>query len=269
MSEHDRLFVVVDPAQEQHMALKRAIITSQIRQQRPRLYLFFAVNSEAVDTHASNSKLFRNKSWLDAVLKPVETAGIEYELEFCWSREWHKSILKSSCHYNPRTILLVAAPRQLRNPMSFGSAYWELLRNAQSPVLLVRPGAGEKRSRILAAVNYQNNSKDYAGLNNRIIERGEWLASHYGATLHIVNAYSDSMDYPDYGRLANRTRLPADRIHVRPGSTESVLTETAKEVGADIVLLGTRPERGMSSMIRRNTAARVARKLDVDLMVVN
>lgn len=269
MSEHDKLFVVVDPATEQHMALKRAIISSQIREQRSRLYLFFAVNSETVNTDASNGNVFRNKSWLDAVLKPVETAGIEYDLEFCWSREWHKSILKSAYHYNPRTILLVVPPRQQRHLLSFGSARWELLRNAGSPVLLVQPGASEKRTRILAAVNYQNNSEDYAGLNNRIIERGEWLAAHYGATLHIVNAYSDSMDYPDYGRLANRTGLPAERIFVRPGSTETVVTETAKEIGADIVLLGTRPERGMSSMIRRNTAERVARKLDVDLMVVN
>lgn len=106
-------------------------------------------------------------------------------------------------------------------------------------------------------------------MNNRIIERGEWLARHYRATLHIVNAYSDSMDYPDYGRLANRTRLPADRIFIRPGSVDTVVTDTAKEIGADIVLLGARPERGISSMIRRNTAERIAGKLDVDLMVVN
>ena len=77
------------------------------------------------------------------------------------------------------------------------------------------------------------------------------------------------MDYPDYGRLAKRTGLPSEQLFVRPGSIETVVTNTAKEVGADIVLLGTRPDNGMTSMIRRNTAERVAAKLDVDLMVVN
>lgn len=269
MREHDKLFVVMDPAQDQHMALERAIITSQIREQRSRLYLFFNVNFDSADTHASNVNLYRNRTWLDAVLKPVESAGLEYDVEFCWSREWHKSILRSACNFDPRTIIMVMPPRQQLNPISFGSARWELLRSARCPVLLVRPGATGKRTRILAAVNYQNNSEDYAGLNNRIIERGEWLARHYRGSLHIVNAYADSMDYPDYGRLANRTRLPADRIFVRHGSVESVVTETAKEISADIVLLGTRPERGMGAIIRRNTAEGVARKLDVDLMVIN
>jgi universal stress protein E len=268
VKEPDRLFVVVDPAHEYHVALHRAIITSLVREDPSQLHIFIVVDGNTVDTHATNDNLFRGKEWLDTLLRSVAETGIRYEVTFCWSGEWHKAILRAAGRFNPRTILLPVLAGVNEHRFAFSAARWDLLRKARCPVLLVRPGASESRNNVLAAVNFQHNSGPYRKLNDRIIERGHWLASHYRAVLHTVNAYTASMDYPDYGQLAKRTRLSSERIFVRPGSTAAVITETAQEIGADIVVIGTRSGNGLGAMIRGNTAERIAGKLLVDLMVV-
>ncbi|MEC8427023.1 MAG: universal stress protein, partial [Pseudomonadota bacterium] len=82
-------------------------------------------------------------------------------------------------------------------------------------------------------------------------------------------AYLDSMHYPDRGKLANETGLDAEHIHVKPGYTDEVVSAMAKELGADIVVMGTLGQTGKSRTRRGNTAERVIAGLDVDVMVFN
>ena len=95
------------------------------------------------------------------------------------------------------------------------------------------------------------------------------LAKSYGADFHVVNAYIDSLLYPDRGRLAKHTGLSQSNTHVEQGYTDEVISRVAKKIDADVVIIGTLGQTGLTKTRRGNTAERVISALDVDVVVVN
>jgi len=270
-SEQERVFVVVDPTASNHIALQRAIITARFRTPAPTLYIFIAVDSESIDTRATNDSLFKNSQWFEEEIHgPLNREGLDYQIEISWSSEWQRSILKSANRFGADVILLpIQKKKKHALRITFSESKWKVLKKATCPVILVRPGAAEQRKTILAAVNFQAIGDQQRLLNANILARGKWLAEHYGAELHVVNAYKDSMNYPDRGKLAKETGLPSENIHVVPGYTDEAVAKTAKEILADLVIMGTLGQTGQSATRRGNTAERVISGLDVDVVVVN
>ena len=270
-SDQERVFVVVDPTASEHIALQRAIITARFRTKAPTLYVFVAVDSESIDTRATNDSLFKNSQWFeDEIHGPLKQEGLDYQIEISWSSEWQRSILKSANRFGADMILLPIQNKKKHSlRLTFSESKWKVLKKATCPVILVRPGAAEQRKTILAAVNFQAIGDQQKLLNANVLARGKWLAEHYGAELHVVNAWKDSMNYPDRGKLAKEADLPSKNIHVVPGYTDEAVAKTAKEIDADLVIMGTLGQTGQTATRRGNTAERVISGLDVDVVVVN
>ncbi len=270
MAKAERLFVVVDPADSAHAALERAILTSGLREVKPILKVFVAVDSEAVDTRAVNDNLFRDQNWFTTEIRqPLEEAGLEYTIEVSWSTEWQQSILMSSKQFGTDRIYLPVHERGNTSRFSFSESKWDLLKTADCPVVLIQPGAPKQRKTVLAAVNFQAIEDAQIELNKSILTWGKELAEMYKAEFHVVNAYVDSMNYPDRGRLANETGLPAEKIHVEQGYTDEAVSRVAERLNADVVVMGTLGQNGLIRSRRGNTAARVIAALKQDIMVVN
>lgn len=269
-TEQPKLFVVVDPNDEQHVALERAAITAKLQDIKPYVYVFVAVDGDAVDTRASNDKLFRDQRWFDeAIKKPLEDAGIEYLIEVTWSSEWQASIMQSAKRFGADLIYLPVHAKVNYTRFTFTESKWELLKGAHCPVVLIRPGAKPQRKVILAAVNFQASRDVQKELNKLILEQARHYAELYNAEFHVVNGYLDSMSYPDRGRLVRETGLQPDRIHVRNGYTSDVVSEVANDINADLVVMGTLGQNGMATSRRGNTAERLIAALDDDVMVIN
>ena len=271
MSEQEKVFVVVDPTASEHIALQRAIITARFRKPAPSLYIFVGVDSESVDTRATNDSLFKNSEWFEEEIHaPLKKEGLDYKIEISWSSEWQRSILKSAKSFGADLILLPVAKKK-KNALrfTFSESKWKVLKNATCPVILVRPGAAEQRKTVLAAVNFQAIGSSQKLLNANILAHGKWLSENYGAELHVVNAYVDSMHYPDRGNLAKEANLPSSNIHVVKGYTDETVAKTAKKLNADLVVMGTLGQTGQTKTRRGNTAERVISALDMDVVVVN
>lgn len=270
MTIQQKLFVVVDPNDDQHIALERAIITGALHEVKPYIYVFVAVDADAVDTRASNDNLFRDQRWFDEVIKkPLADAGLDYLIEVSWSREWQDSIMQASKRFGADLIYLPVHAKVTYSRFTFTESKWELLKGAHCPVVLIRPGAKPQRSVILAAVNFQAQREVQKELNKIILEQARHFSEVYGAELHVVNGYLDSMNYPDRGRLVRETGLKQERIHVRNGYTSDVVSQVAEEIGADLVVIGTLGQTGVTRTRRGNTAERLIGALDDDVMVIN
>lgn len=271
MKSIERLFVVVDPADSRHFALERAIKSASLVEGIEVMFkVFVAVDSDAVDTRAVNNNLFRDQQWFETeIRKPFEDLGLNYSIEVSWSSEWQRSILHSSSSFNASRIMLPVHERGSSTRLFFSESKWNLLKSAQCPVVLIQPGANEYRQRVLAAVNYQAVQDGQKALNRAILEQSRLTAELYNAELHVVNAYVDSMSYPDRGRLANESGLPAERVHVQEGYTDEAVSAVADRINADLVVMGTLGQNGMVKSRRGNTAERVINALSQDIMVVN
>ncbi len=270
MSTPEHIFVVVDPNDTRHAALERVLKTAVQHTTPPVLKIFVAVDSEAVDTRSVNDNLCRDQGWFETEIKaPIETLGFEYSIELSWTHEWQKSILKASKRFSANRIYLPVHARVPSSRFSFSESKWDLLKTAECPVVLIQPGATADRKVILVAVNVQAMADEQRALNASIIQWGKEVAGIYNADLHVVNAYLDSMNYPDRGKLARESELAADKTHVVQGYTDEVVSQVAKEINADLVIMGTLGQNGMVNSRRGNTAERVIAALDQDIMVVN
>ncbi|SDJ98960.1 universal stress protein [Microbulbifer yueqingensis] len=271
--QQQTIFVVVDPNDDQHVALERALATARLRSPQPRLLVFVAVDGEAVDTRAVNDHLFRDEHWFrEAIREPIAEAGLECEIQVCWSSDWQGAIIQESKRCNAEMIYLPVHAKTSRR-FTFAESKWQVLKGARCPVVLIRPGAKARRKVVLATVNYQAKTAKQRQLNRQISERARYIAANYDAELHLVNAYLDSMLYPDRGalaKLASKTGVPANRIHVHRGYTSDVVAAVAGEIDADVVVMGTLNQYGATgTLLRGNTAERVIGELDVDVMVCN
>jgi len=270
MSKSQKLFVVVDPTADSHIALERAIIISKLHIAKPFIHVFVAVDPDAVDTRSSNDNLFRDQRWFDEVIKkPLIDAGIDYLIEVSWSSEWQKSIMDSAKRFAVDVIYLPVHARTNNRRFTFTESKWELLKGAYCPVVLIRPGANAQRKVILAAINMQAQRDVQRELNKMIVEQAKFYAEMYGADVHVVNGYLDSLNYPDRGRLVNETGMPSDHIHVRNDYTSDVVSEVAEDINADLVIMGTLGQNGMTATRRGNTAERLIAALQTDVMVLN
>jgi universal stress protein E len=264
------MFVVVDPNDEQHVALERVAMTSQLQEHKPFVHVFVAVDGNAVDTRAYNANLVRDQSWFDEQIRAVlNSAGVEHLVEVSWSSEWQESIMQSAKRANADLIYLPVHANTNNRRFFFTESKWDLLKGASCPVVLIRPGARAERKKVLAAVNFQAVRDVQIELNEKILAAGHLYGDVYGAELHVVNGYMDSMSYPDRGRLANDTGVATDRIHVDHGYTSDVVANVAEQINADLVVMGTLGQNGMLKTRRGNTAERLIDALDTDVMVIN
>lgn len=270
MTNPERIFVVVDPNDTKHAALGRVLKTAVQHSTPPVLKIFVAVDGEAVDTRSVNDRLCRDQSWFDTEIKQViEAVGLQYSIEVSWSAEWQKSILLASKRFSADRIYLPVHERTPSSRFSFSESKWDLLKTAECPVVLIQPGATADRKVVLMAINVQALLDPQRELNASIVKWGKEVSGIYNADLHVVNAYLDSMNYPDRGKLARESDLPAEKIHVVQGYTDEVVSKVANEINADLVIMGTLGQNGMTTSRRGNTAERVIAALHQDVMVVN
>jgi len=269
VADRERIFIVIDPAADDHPALRRGIITAQIRQPHAELFLFVSLDGQAVDTRARNSNLYRDREWFETLFSQVEGAGLDYRCEVSWSSEWPEATLRAAERFDADLLLLPVLRRPLSGKPLLSEPKWNVLRNATCPVLIVQPGTKELRKVVLAALKVQSRDPRYEELNRKIAAWARRTADRYGAELQVVNAYRDQDDYPDRARLIELAGVPNDHVHVEDGAPEKVIERVAREVEADIVVIGTLARQGLSAVMRGNTSERVISVLNQDVMTVN
>ncbi|MDT8399947.1 MAG: universal stress protein [Pseudomonadales bacterium] len=265
MTQKEELLVVIEPSQENHIALERAILTSRLREVKPVLHLFIGVDAESTDLKARNANLFRDNKWLENLLKPIEEEGLEYTYEFSWSIEWAEALLINADRVHPDLILIPDYEAGIRRSL-FSDSKWAILRRSACPVMIVRPGASSHRKRILAAINVQNEDPKYVELNEKIISKSLQVAKLYKAELFVVNAYSDSLNYPNREKIMARTALPSKNVHAEQGDTADIIAEYANRIKADLVVMGTMARKGALSLMRGNTSERLLNRIKQDVI---
>ncbi len=273
IQEHSgKVFIVVDPAQEQPLALDRALITAKLLSKdssipAPEPHILLSVDMDNTDTSADNEQVCRGSDWFfEKIIDPLKATEMQYSIEMSWSTDWYGSIIKGAEKQNAELIMLPLATRPSERERIFSDSIWHLLRTATCPILVVQPGAKPQRKTILAAVNFQSHKPEYQRLNELIISRAQWTAKNYGADLHVVNAYQDSLNYPDRAKLASETEVDTSHIHVRIGAPDEIIAEVAKEIDADILVIGTR---GRSSRWRGNTSEKIITQVDCDILSIH
>lgn len=267
--ENSEIVVVVDPAQDRPIALERVIRTSEFIRDRthmdPVVHVLLAVDMDNTDTSCDNPRIIRDADWFSReVADRLVASKLKYTLQMSWCTDWYRAIRKVASEYQVGGIMLPISGKP-RSGRLFSEPIWHLLRTASSPVTIVQPNRPAHRKTVLAAVNFQSHQEEYQRLNTRIVEVASWIAANYGAQFHLVNAYEDSLHYPDRSQLA-RTGIDPANIHVYAGNADDVIAKVAKEIDSDLLVIGTRSR---PSRWRGATAERIIGRVDCDITTVS
>ncbi len=160
-----------------------------------------------------------------------------------------------------------------------GSVTRALMRTCPCPVWAIKPGSGAHYRQVLAAIDPLADDPEHLELNETILHLAASLARAESAVLHLVSVWSVPMERTLRSRLGTtacdrliaeaeaRVRrtvdrwhtehLPQDltvRVHVLRGAASERIAETAKDVDADLIVMGTVCRSGLSGLLVGNTA---------------
>lgn len=263
-----KFLVVIDPSHDRHLALERMI---DIIRQRPESVSDFhlLIGFEGADKADPNAptEVVQSHEWFSALLAPLNEFGVEFTTEFFWTGNWRNSITDRAEVYNCDTIMLCESSAEHKRGIT--DSKWDLVRQASCDVVIVDEGTEAPIKCILAAVNTQAKDEGHQALNDRILDRGKFLADYFGADFHVVNAYTHSEDFPDRQLISRMSGLPRENIHRDMGKPEEVIAAVAAKVGADMVVLGISPRQGLSAAFASHTTEKVMERITVDVVAIN
>ncbi len=188
----------------------------------------------------------------------------------------------------------------------FGSSDMHLLRKCPCPVWIMKTGDKGRYQRILAAVDVERieENEQSSGLNRQILELASSLALSEFAELHIVHAWTawgesllntprfsladdeEVTDWVEQQRLVDAEKVqqllqsldeilgPKTREYIKPqmhtikGEPHRVIPQVAKEIGADLVVMGTVARTGIPGLIMGNTAETILNRIYCSVLAV-
>lgn len=265
--ETRKFLVVVDPCHERHLALERM---TDIARQRSEwisdFHLLIGFEGEDKTDPDSPKEVVRSLDWLTEILRPLDGLDVEYTAELLWTSSWRQSILDAADRYGCDTIMLPESSAEHKKHLT--DSKWELIRAAKGDVIICDKGTSGPIKCILAAINVQAKDETHRALNEKIIERAQFLAKYFDADLQVVNAYSDSEDFPDRDLMMRMTGLPREKVHRDMGKPGEVIARMVEKLHADMVVLGISPSKGLAARFSSHVTEKVMESIDVDVVAL-
>lgn len=257
----NKLFVIIDPTTETQPAFERALQSAHMTGTRLHLYACVPVDDEA------QCAALRHQ--LEGMVKRCLEEGVEAHGELDEGEDWSARAVRAAARCAASLVFKSSfthssVQRELRPTSDF-----TLLRLAPCPVLLVKDQHDWHSRRVVAAVNSQSVDDAHVRLNNLVVSLAQNFSDAYGSDVHFVSAYADANSPPDADALAERFGAPVEHIHVARGSAAEVITEQARAVDADLIIIGTVGRSGIKGRVVGNTAEKVLDNTDADVLVVN
>jgi len=183
-----------------------------------------------------------------------------------------------------RIDVVVAGKRATRelDGRRLGSVARHLLRKCPCPVWLEDPRESRDPSVLLAAT-------DLSTVGDRVVELAASVGAELGAELHVVHAYSLSMEaqltgdkerdrYEREQRKAARKHLDEvlgrtplagkAEVHIGLTSATHAVLECVERLRPGLVVMGTLSRGGVSGLLMGNTAERLVDRIDCALLTI-
>ncbi|HDR1021487.1 TPA: universal stress protein UspE [Pasteurella multocida] len=301
----NNILVVLNPENEKQYALARAVrlVKEQKSEQKVKITVFLAVYDLSYEMSALLSAEEREEMHRGVIaqrtqlIQPYLEKYADPNIEFTPLVIWHSNEAEAiAAEVEKSTYDLVVKYTKEEESITsliFTPMDWQLLRKCPTPLLMVRDGDWKHQRRILIAVNTTDDDEDrnHSMINQQLVALGIDLASNLErGNVHLVTAYPPTpvnmaIDLPEFNggeyeknirgqylinmkALRQQFGIDEDHTHVREGFPEEVIPEVAKELEAELVVLGTVGRTGLSAAFLGNTAEHVINRLSCNLLAI-
>lgn len=298
MATFQDVLVVLDPTCEEQKALNRAIELAEHTACRLTAFLSIYDFSYEMTTMLSGEEresmkdavLKDRQQWIEELLKDAKHKGIDCQAQVLWHNRPFEAIVQAVSEHGYDLVIKGTHDHDVLKSMIFTPTDWHVLRKCPCPVLLVKDHAWPEKGHVLAAVNAGSEQAHHKALNEKIIRQAQAVAGMLHGHVHLVNAYPGTpihiaIEIPEFNpaeytesmrhhhqdavkTLAFAHGITDEYCHVLEGLPEDVIPKVAKEIDAEIVIIGTIGRTGLSAAIIGNTAEHVIDKLDCDILAL-
>ncbi len=268
MFDNQKLFVVVDPTEDDLSALERVLTICKTRVDETGKYpevTLFVTAELGKSANPGKEDGYRDLEWVTNLRKPFVDLGANCKVLLSWTDNWSKSILEMASSGDYTSIVMPFHSGDEKQYLS--NEFWHLVRNTKIPVILTGTSEStELRKTILVCRNVHDSG--LRKINEKTLAYAKDVAQKQGATVHVVASYRDSSDYPDRGRLAAETGLPNNQLHVKIGAPEDVIHEVADDIDADLVILAVSPRKDLKTALMGRKMDKIIKTINRDMSLV-
>jgi len=242
------------------------------------------------------------REWLEDTVNSVPTDGVSVDKKVLIGKPFIEIIRQVLRNDHDLIIKCADADSALREIL-FSSTDKHLMRKCPCPVWIVKPTERQKYLRILAAVDQDPEQPAKDTLNRQILEISTSMALAEYSEAHIVHAWEvfgeslltshkwnfSEAEYEamlgeeatgrrrwlknlvkNYGTSTdtNNAGVPDIHFHVIQGPAQFVVSDLARELSADLVVMGTVARTGIDGFFMGNTAESILGQLDCSVLTI-
>lgn len=298
METYKKILVVLDPEDKKHIPLQRAAhLARQVGAQITVLLIVYELAPELLSSLSNKygaklkENIIRDKQyWLSEQLDSLMLNGLVVNTKVCWHKYQHQAIAEYVNQYHFDLVVKRAKLHSELGSLLITPTDWHLLRECLSPILLVKGAQWRSGGRILSAIDVDNNQASHLAFNNKILQESCHLAEILQAEVHLVNCYLEddvSMNFfpSDTGKkidpekvkhqhqssvdqIVLKHQISQDNIHIMKGLPDFAIPRIARNIDAELVVLGTCGRSGISEALMGHTAEHVFDQINCDLLAL-
>ena len=244
----------------------------------------------------------KKREWLEDTVNSVATDEVSIDKKLLVGKPFIEIIRQVLRNDHDLIIKCADADSGLREIL-FSSTDKHLMRKCPCPVWIIKPTERQKYLRILAAVDQDPQEPATDTLNRQILEMSTSMALAEYSEAHIVHAWevfgesllvSHKWDFSEaefkamleeeatgrrrwlknlvknYGTSTdtNNADVLDLHLHVVKGPAQFVVSELARELAVDLVVMGTVARTGIDGFFMGNTAESILGQLDCSVLTV-
>jgi universal stress protein E len=298
MTLYPKVLVVLDPSVAEQKALNRAVELAKLQNCQLTAFLSIYDFSYEMTTMLSGEEresmrqavINDRELWISELIADYKEQGLKIDIQVVWHNRPFEAIVQAVLEKEYDLVIKGTHDHDVLKSMIFTPTDWHILRKCPCPVLLVKDHEWPEHGNIVAAVNAGSEQTHHSSLNQRIIQQSKQLAALLNGKVQLVNAFPGTpvniaIEIPEFNpqeynqtmkthhldavqKLALEFELPSVQTHVQEGMPEDVIPKLAKQLDAEMVVIGTIGRTGLSAAIIGNTAEHVIDRLDCDVLAV-
>lgn len=300
MSQYRHILVVMDPAMRKTPALDRGVALAKKTGAELTLLLvdykagLVRANLLDRDSLARGVRGFlkERRDWLSTVAAGLADDGVTVHTDAAWGKPLQDEIVWRVLELKPDLVIKDARVEERLKRVFFTPLDWHLLRQCPAPLMLVSPYAGLFPQRVLAAIDPMDSHGKPGELNAEILRAALGMAYQTDAEVHVIHAVEflpivvepagesaiwANRDFREeviemhreaLHKFADKHSVPAERLHLREGSPDEVIAQFAREIAADLVVMGTVNRTGLVRVVIGSTAERILDQLNCDVLAL-
>ena len=237
---------------------------------------------------------------LESMAEPLRADGITVRCKAVWDHPLHEGIVRYACEIDASIVFKDTHHHSSLSRALFTNTDWNLIRTCPMPLWLVKADEAGSRAAgdapvFLASVDPLNENDKPAALDDEILLLSKRIAAVTGGCVHAFHAYDpriavatatanaylpvslpldeiEKQMREQHGKRFNEVtqyhEIDKKRCHLLAGLTHEALPQVARDIDADVVIMGAVSRNRWKRLFIGATAERTLEHLPCDLLIV-